>query len=180
MKFVRMTVAALALGAASPAAFAQAPITVGMQVTDATGAPVGTVTAIQGDNLMVKTDRHETLIGKASVTPSGGKLLFGLTQAQLNAEIENGLAAAAAAVAPGASVKGLQGTAIGTIESVSADGIVIALPSGKKVQVAASAARGNADGTVTIGATADQIAAQVQPDAGTDAQAEAPAAGSGD
>ena len=56
---------------ALPAAPAQAQaITVGMQVTDTAGAPVGTVTAIQGDNLVVKTDKHEALLPRTSFTPA--------------------------------------------------------------------------------------------------------------
>ena len=39
-----------------------------MQIVDTTGAAVGTVTAIQGDNLQVKTDKHEALLPKASFT----------------------------------------------------------------------------------------------------------------
>ena len=37
---------------------------------------------------MIKTDKHEALLPKASFTVDGGKLLFAMTQAQLNAEIE--------------------------------------------------------------------------------------------
>jgi preprotein translocase subunit YajC len=155
---------ALTLAAPMTPAFAQAAsgITVGMQVTDTSGAPVGTVTSIQGDNLMVKTDKHEALLPKASFTPNAGKLLFGMTQAELNAEIEKNLAAAAAAVAPGASVKGLSGTEIGKIDSVTDGNVVIALSSGRKVQVARTGVRGNPDGTVTVGLTAEQLDAQVQ------------------
>ena len=37
---------------------------VGMQVTDASGGPVGTVKAIQGANLLIKTDKHEALAAR--------------------------------------------------------------------------------------------------------------------
>ena len=153
--------AALALAAPAAPALAQA-MTVGMQVVDTKGAPVGTVIAVQGDNLQVKTDKHEALLPKASFTPDAGKLLFGMTQAELDTEIEKSLAAAEASVAPGASVKGLSGTEIGKIESVSDGNVVIALSSGKKIQVAKTGVRGNPDGTVTVGLTAEQLDAQVQ------------------
>jgi preprotein translocase subunit YajC len=139
-----------------------------MQVTDASGGVVGTVTAIQGDNIVVKTDKHEAAIPRASFAVSNGKLLFAMTQAQLDAEIEKGLAASQAAIAPGATVKGLNGAEIGKIDSVTASGVVVALPSGKKVQIPTNGVRGNPDGTVTAGVTAEQLDAQVQ---GADAAA---------
>jgi preprotein translocase subunit YajC len=153
---------ALAVPALPAAAQAPAPITVGMQVTDANGGPVGTVTAIQGDNVLVKTDKHEALLAKTSFTPANGKLLFGMTQAQLNAEIEKGLAAAEASVKAGAAVKGLNGAAIGMIDTADESSVTITLPSGKKVQLARSSVRGNPDGTVTVGITAEQLEAKVQ------------------
>jgi len=149
--------AALSMAAPLAPAAAQTAIGPGTQVTDASGGPVGTVSAVQGDNYLVKTDKHEVLLPKTSFTPADGKLLFGMTQAQLDAEIEKGQAAADASVKAGATVKGLQGTEIGKIESVSESGVVIALTSGKKIQVARSGVRGNADGTVIVGLTADQL-----------------------
>jgi preprotein translocase subunit YajC len=161
------TISGLLIGAAlavsAPAlAQAQPAITVGMQVTDPNGGPVGTVTAIQGDNLQVKTGKHETLVPKASFAVSEGKLLLAMTQAELDAAIEKSLAAADASVAAGAPVKGVGGADIGKIDSVTTSDVVIALPSGKKVQVARNGVRGNADGTVTVGLTAEQIEAATQ------------------
>jgi preprotein translocase subunit YajC len=153
----------LAVPTAPAFAQAQAAITVGMQVTDVNGGPVGTVIAVQGDNLKVKTDKHEALLPKTGFTPSGGKLLFGMTQAELDAAIEKSMAASQASIVAGASVKGLSGTEIGKIDSVSDGNVVIALPSGRKVQVEKTGVRGNPDGTVTVGLTAEQLDAQIQP-----------------
>jgi preprotein translocase subunit YajC len=148
---------------AAPAA-AQAPagINVGMLVTDAAGGRVGTVAAINGDNLLIKTDKHEVMLPKASFTAAEGKLFFGMTQAQLDAEIEKNLAAASASVAAGATVKGLTGTAVGKIDSIADGNATISLESGKLIQVQQTALRGNPDGSVTIGYTAEQLAALVQ------------------
>ena len=132
---------------------------VGMQIVDTTGAPVGTVTALSGNNLQVKTDKHEVMLPKSSFRVDNGKLRFAMTQAQLNAEIEKSVAAAAASIAAGATVKGLQGTEIGKIDSVTDTDVIIALTSGSKIQVARAGVRGNADGTVTAGLTADQLKA---------------------
>ena len=157
MRLILGTVAALGIAIAAPAA-AQS---VGMQIVDTAGAPVGTVTAIQGDNVQVKTDKHEVLVPKTSFTLNGGKLLFGMTQAQLDAQVEAATAASAQAVVAGATVKGTGGAEVGKIESVANDAVTIALTSGKRIQLPAKAVRGNADGTVTIGYTAEQLEALV-------------------
>jgi len=72
MRLIFASLTALGLTLAAPAA-AQS---VGMTVVDTAGAPVGTVTAIKGDNLQVKTDKHEALLPKSSFTVSGNTLLF--------------------------------------------------------------------------------------------------------
>jgi hypothetical protein len=151
----------MGLFAASPA-LAQAGIAVGMQVTDVSGAPVGTVTAIQGSNLLIKTDRHEALLPSASFRPDKGKLLFGMTQAQLDAEIDQSLAAANAAIKAGATVKGLGGAVVGTIDEVAEGKATITLQSGKKIAVPQEGLRGNADGTVTVGSSAAELEATAQ------------------
>ena len=134
---------------------------VGMQVVDTAGTPVGTVTAIQGDNIQIKTDKHDALLPKASFTLNNGKLLFGMSQAQLDATIEKSQAAANASIAAGATVKGTGGAAVGTIDSIADGKVTIALQGGKKIAVAQDGVRGNADGTVTIGLTSAQIDALV-------------------
>ena len=154
----KLFAAALALAVAPPA-IAQS---VGMQVVDTVGAPVGTVTAIQGDNLQVKTGKHEALLPKASFRADAGKLLFAMTQAQLDAQIEATMASANAAIAAGATVKGAGGTPVGTIDSVADGKVVVALQSGQKVALPANGVRGNPDGTVTLGYSSAQLEALVK------------------
>ena len=153
MRLIFGTFAALSVALAVPAA-AQS---VGMQVVDATGGAVGTVTAISGDNVQVKTGKHEALLPKSSFTVDGNKLLFGMTQAQLDASIEAASASSAKAIAAGATVNGTAGTSVGKIEAVDGANVTISLTSGKRIQVPATALRGNPDGTVTIGYTAEQL-----------------------
>lgn len=160
MRLILGTFAAIGVALAVPAAPATAQ-SVGMQVVDSSGAPVGTVTAIQGSNIQIKTDKHDVLLPKSSFTPNNGKLLFGMTQAQLDSKIEEASAAAAKAIAPGATVTGAAGAPVGKIDSVEGSDVVIALSSGKKVKLPTSGVRGNADGTVTIGFTAEQLDALV-------------------
>lgn len=151
-------VGALALALAVPA-MGQS---VGMQVVDTAGAPVGTVTAIKGENVQVKTAKHEALLPKTSFQADGGKLLFGMTQAQLDAQIEASVASANAAITAGATVKGLGGTPLGTIDSVADGKVVVALQSGQKVAIPQNGFRGNADGTVTLGYSSAQLEALVK------------------
>lgn len=150
----------LALVSAAPAAFSSAHAqAIGMQIVDTSGAPVGVITAIKGDNVEVKTDKHEVLLPKASFRADKGKLVMAMTQAQLDSKIEEAAAANAKAIAVGATVNGSAGTALGKIETVDGANVTIALNSGKKIRVPSSGLRGNADGTVTIGYTAEQLEA---------------------
>jgi preprotein translocase subunit YajC len=163
MRLIVGTLTALGIFVAAPVA-AQVPagITVGMKVTDASGAPVGTVVGIKDSNLLIKTDKHEALLPSSSFTVDGSKLLFGITQAQLDTQIEQSLAAANAAIVAGATVKGLAGTAVGTIEAVADGKVTIVLQDGKRIAVPQNGLRGNSDGSVTIGYSAEQLQALVQ------------------
>jgi len=163
MRLIAGTMAAVGLFAAVPAvAQAQANITVGMQVTDASGGAVGTVAGINGPNLLIKTDKHEAQVPRSSFSVSNGKLLFAMTQAQLDAEIEKSSAAASAAIVTGATVKVLGGATVGTIDSVADGNATITLQDGKKIAVAQTGLRGNPDGSVTIGYSAAQLDALLQ------------------
>lgn len=172
-------VAAASLQPAAAQAQAQthAGIAIGMPVVDAAGGAVGTVAGLKGDNVLVKTGRHEALLPKTSFTLAEGKLLFGMTQAQLDAEIDQSMTAASAAIVAGATVTGTGGAALGQIETVAGGDVTIALASGQKIQVSADALRGNSDGSVTIGYTAEQLQKLVTAPAPaeTEAAASAPA-----
>jgi preprotein translocase subunit YajC len=148
-------IAASAFALSTPA-FAQA-IAPGMQVVDSAGAAVGTVKSVDGDNVLVKTDKHEVQIPKTSFAVDAGKLLFGMTQEQLNAAAEKSMATANASIVAGATVKGIGGSEIGKIDSVADGKVTIALSAGQKIQVPDSGVRGNPDGTVTIGFSSAQI-----------------------
>jgi preprotein translocase subunit YajC len=131
-------------------AFAATPAEVhpGMQVVDPSGGAVGTVTAIKGDNLILKTDKHEVQLPLASFTADQGKLLFAMTAAQLNAETERAIAAANAAVAPGAQVFGSDGTLAGQIDSIDTDYVTIKLTGGETVRIPRSGVAGSDKGAV--------------------------------
>ena len=158
------TIACAAALAATPAAFAPsaaattAEVRPGMTVVDPSGGTVGTVTAVKGANLVLKTDRHELHVPLASFTAHEGKLMFGMTAAQLNAEADKQMAAAAAAVAVDAEVYGSDGTLAGKIQAIDAELVTIELVGGAIVRVPRSGIAGGAKGA-TLGVTTAQLQA---------------------
>jgi len=168
-----ISVASLLLVAAPVTpAFAQAAtakadaIAVGTAVTDVNGGAVGTVTAIKGDVVTVHTDRLDAHLAKSSFTPNEGKLLVGMTQAELNALVEKDQAAAAASLAVGAEIKGMGGAVLGTIDAIDTEFVTIKLASDNKVRIPRSGVAGAATGAV-VGLTAEQLEAQVSATADT-------------
>jgi preprotein translocase subunit YajC len=163
---VRKILIALSLSAAalSAPALAQPPvgISAGMTVKDTAGGTVGTVARVDGGYVIVKTDKHEVRLPANSFTPHEGALLFGMTQAQLNAEVEKSLAAAAAKIAPGAAVTGTAGAAVGTITAVDDQTVTIKLASGNLVRVPRTGVASGPNGVV-VGATAADLEAAAKP-----------------
>ena len=151
---------AFALAAAAPAAVsAQVGFAAGAKVVDTTGGEVGTVTGVQGDNIVVKTDKHEVALPKASFAASDKGLLFALTQAQLNAEVEKTLAAQGPLLSSGATVYDPQGGVVGTVESFDAEFATLKLPNAVVKLPVSAFARGS-NGPV-IGETAASLEAKV-------------------
>ena len=155
---MRLLIAPIALAAMTIATPSTAQ-TAGMQVVDTTGGAVGTVVSVSGDNVVIKTDKHQVALPKTSFTAHEGKLLFGMTQAQLNAETEKSLAAAAASIAAGATVKGSAGAVVGTIDALDEESVTIKLQSGSLIRVPRSGVAAGGDGVV-VGLTAEELEAQ--------------------
>jgi hypothetical protein len=157
--FVALASAALAL--AGPA-YAQADgFAVGAQVLDSSGNPVGTVTAVSGDVVTVKTDKLDANLGKASFANQDGKLYIGMSQAELNAAVEKDKAAAEASLAVGAPVKDSAGAAAGSIEAIDAEFVTLKLASGKSVRLPRNGIAGSASGAV-VGVAAADLEASAQ------------------
>jgi preprotein translocase subunit YajC len=181
MKQEAIVLASLALAAAAPAAAqtpgttpatpgtaAQAPgaaasIAAGAIVRDTAGGEVGTVTKVDGQYLILKTDKHEVKLPVSSFTPAAGGLLFGLTRDQLNAEVDRTLAANNAKIAPGAAISGAAGTPLGTIEAVDAQFVTVKLASGGSVRLPRASVAAGATGVVTSLTAAELQAAAAQP-----------------
>ena len=143
----------------------QAPVlttfAVGMMVVDTQGGAVGTITAVAADTVTVKTAKHEAALPKTSLTISEGKALFGMTQAQLDASVEQALAARPE-LKVGAPVKGAAGESVGTIEAVGEGSVTIALTAGQRISIPRSGIALEADGSGRIGLTAAELQAKLK------------------
>lgn len=156
MHFKFSLIAGLALASLSvPAA---AAIAVGATVKDTKGGVVGTIVRVEGANLVLKTDRHETTLPVSSFTATDEGALFAMTRDQLNAEVDKAIAAANAQIVAGATVKGAAGATVGTIEAVDDQFVTLKLVSGVSVRLPRNAVAGGPNGPVT-GLTAEQIEA---------------------
>lgn len=150
-----VALASVSLAMAGPA-FAQAGgFTVGAEVLDSSGGAVGTVTAINGDVVTVKTDKLDANLAKGSFAQQDGKLYIGMTQAELNAAIEKDKAAADASLAVGSAVKDSAGASAGTIEAIDTEFVTLKLGSGKSVRLPRNGIAGSATGAVVGVAVAD-------------------------
>jgi preprotein translocase subunit YajC len=139
----------------------------GMQVFDPSGGVVGTVTATNGANLVLKTAKHEVQLPMASFTANQGKLLFGMTAAQLDAAAEEQAAVSSADIVAGAPVLGCDGTVAGTVDSVDEQTVTIKLASGQIVRVGRNTVSGRDNGVVLAVSTAkiNEMAAEAIPQA---------------
>jgi len=149
---------------------AQANMAAGAKVSDANGGEVGAITKVDGQFVILKTDKHEVRLPVTSFTAHNGGFLFGLTRDQLNAEVEKTLAAANAKIVAGASVTGSQGGNVGTIEAIDDQFVTVKLVSGKKVRLPRAAVAPGPNGGV-IGMTVAELEAAA---GGAPSKAEAP------
>ena len=149
----------------------QASVAVGAKVSDANGGEVGAISKVDGQFLILKTDKHEVRLPVTSFTAHNGGFLFGMTRDQLNAEVEKTLAAANAKIVTGASVTGSQGGNVGTIEAVDDQFVTVKLVSGKTVRLPRVAVAPGPNGAV-IGMTVAEL--ETAAGGGAPSKAEAP------
>jgi hypothetical protein len=158
---LRKIFASSALGAAlllaAPAA--AETLRVGARITDPQGGEVGTITAVDGQYVTVRTDRHETRLPVTSFTPTETTILFALTRDQLNDQIDQALAQAQQAVQVGAIVRDPRGETIGPVEAVDAETVTVKFGERQVRFPRASLAPGQ-DGLV-VGVTVADLRAQV-------------------
>jgi preprotein translocase subunit YajC len=162
---------ASAAPAFAQAAAAQASPTAGAQVKDTNGGEVGTITKVDGQFVIVKTDRHEVRLPVASFTAHEGNFLMAMTRDQLNAEVDKTLAAANAKLVAGATVSGSQGGNVGTIEAIDAQYVTVKLASGTSVRLPRAAIAPGPNGGVIGMTVAELEAAAAAATAGAEAEA---------
>ena len=149
---------ALSLAAAAPVAAQGTGIAAGAAVKDTSGGTVGSVVRVDGDHLIVRTDKHEARLPASSFTPVEGGLLFGMTRDQLNAAVERTKAQSEAKIAPGAAVFGKAGASVGTVEAVDDTSVTVKLSSGASVRLPRNAVGAGENG-VRISLSAAELQA---------------------
>jgi preprotein translocase subunit YajC len=163
-----ISIALFAAAAPAPAA-AQAGFSAGVKVADTKGGPVGTIASVDGDYVVLKTDRHEVRLPKSSFTAHQGGFIMAMTRDELNAEVDRALAGANAKITAGASVTGSEGAVVGTIESVDDQLVTLKLQSGTLVRLPRTALAPAPSGAAVAMTTAELEAAATGPaEAGTD------------
>ena len=165
----KIFLSALALAMASAAVVAQPPaaqqaqaaqggIAAGAKVKDTKGGDVGTVVRVDGQFVILKTDKHEARLPAASFTPHEGALLVAMTRDELNAAIDKTLAEADQKIAVGATVSGSQGGNGGTSDAVTDEFITVTLGAGTHVRLPRASIAPGPNGAV-IGMTVDELEA---------------------
>ncbi len=144
--------------AAAQTAPAAAGFTAGAKVADTAGGEVGTITSVDGDFVILKTDKHEVRLPKTSFTAHEGGFIMAMTRDQVNAAVEQSLASAAEKIVVGASVTGSQGGAVGTIDSLDDQFVTVKLTSGTLVRLPRSGIAPGPNGPV-IGMTVAELEA---------------------
>lgn len=121
---VASAIAAAPLVVAAPAA-AQTALQAGAKVTDPQGGEVGTIASVDGDHVVLRTDRHEARIPVNSLTATDEAVLIGLTRDELNAQLDQMKAQMAEAVRVGAVVHDRDGAVVGPVEALDAETVTI-------------------------------------------------------
>jgi len=157
-KFLAASAVSAALLLSTAPAAAQS-VQAGATVTDPQGGEVGTVVRVEGDHLVLRTDRHEVLLPVASFTPTDETVLFGMTRAELNASVDQALAQAQQSIAVGTMVYDRDGAPIGPVEETDAETITVKLGEAP-IRVPRSGIAPAPNG-VRIGATVAELRAQI-------------------
>lgn len=134
MKFLKMAAAtALALSSANVLA-ADGEITAGATVYGPQGGIVGTVESVAGGVVTVDTGKHKAPLPANAFGAGESGPTITVTQAQINAMLDEQVAAAAAqrdvALIPGAMVHTAKNAMLGTVKSVEGDNVIVDLETG--------------------------------------------------
>lgn len=136
-------------------------LSAGATVTDPQGGEVGTITAVEGDSVLLRTDRHEVRLPSASFTAAEGKILFAVSRDQLNADLDRMKAEAGQAFAVGSNVLDRDGALVGPVTALDDQAVTVRVGEGiVRLPRAALAAAPNG---LIVGATLAEIQAAAVP-----------------
>ena len=171
MKYQIATAAALAFGTASPAmaqdtgapaATAPAPVeaAAGTQILGSDGAAIGTVARIEGDVALVTVGERTIPIPANAIAATEAGPAINITRTALTTQFDQQMAQMEAeldaALVAGAAVQTADGQALGTVQSLEADEIVVAGDVGELTLSKPMLALGP-QGSLVVRATMDQI-----------------------
>jgi len=132
MKLVKITAAALVLCAAP--ALANDQVVAGATVTGPEGNPVGTIESVANGQAILDTGKYKVPLGVEMYGQGEAGPTITVTKDQLNAMMDQQVAAAAAqrdaALVASAPVISADNQPLGTVESVEGDDVVVTLASG--------------------------------------------------
>ena len=157
------TATAAAAQTAAPFAVARPVLTPGASVYDPQGIEIAKVDSVSGANVVVSTGTNKVTIPASSFGAGAKGATIAATRAQLDAAAAQAAAASnaalAAALKPGATVSGINGSPVGTVKTVEGGLVEVTTPRGavKLPQTAFAAA----DGSLKIGMTAAEFDAAV-------------------
>jgi hypothetical protein len=163
--------------AALAAPAAAADLMVGASVRDVSGAPVATIERLEADGAVVRSEDRLAKLPLHAFGKDSAGLMLGITAAEFRAAIADTsvaavqkepqvVAATAADIMLGAAIRDSEDVPIGTVDSLSDDGVVI-VTDGRKVKLPVNSFGKDGQGLV-IGITASEFKAIIGRSAPTD------------
>lgn len=128
-------------------------VTVGAQVNDTTGAPVGKIESVSGGNAVLSTGTAKASIPVSSFAQGPNGLVVGITKADLEAQVAQ--ATKPTEIAVGQAVSDPKGSPVGKVTAVAGDMVTVATAK-SQAQLPKSAFAKGPNGLV-IAMTADQF-----------------------
>jgi preprotein translocase subunit YajC len=145
---------------AQDAAAPTAQIQAGAKVSDTEGGEVGTITSIDGDFVILRTDRHEVRLPATSFAVGDNGFVMAMTRAQVNEAVERELANQGPVAATGATVHDTSDATVGIITETDDQHATLRLRSDRLVRLPLTAfARGPNGPVIAMSATELEAAA---------------------
>lgn len=160
MTFRKLVAAtALTAGLLLPAAVQAQTLQAGATVTDPQGGEVGTIVSVDGDVVVLRTDRHEVRLPAAALRATETGAVAGVTRDQLNAQVDQAMAQAQQAFVVGAVVRDPAGAVVGPVQEITADTVTVQFR-GQRIRLPRTSLA-PAEGGLIIGASVADLEAQL-------------------